>query len=146
MGCRRFQGMQIVFRRIVRSDNQFYAVFIDQIFILLFHKSDNDVNLCNADFMKLTDCALNQPLSFDFQKSFRCLCINRNHPHTKSGGKDDRVFRRFFFCFIQRFFRWADLFIQVSFRNQLFDRTINDTKRMAGLRGEDALIDEWFFH
>ena len=68
MVCRRFQGMQIVFRRIIRSNDQVYAVFIDQIFILLFHKSDNDVNLCNADFMKLTDCALNQPLSFDFQK------------------------------------------------------------------------------
>jgi len=115
MGCRRFQGMQIVFRHIVRSDDQFYAVFIDQIFILLFHKSDNDVNLCNADFMKLTDCALYQPLSLDFQKSFRCLCINRNHPHTKSGGKDNGVFRRFLFCLTQCLFRRTDLFIQVTF-------------------------------
>ena len=115
MVCRRFQGMQIVFRRIIRSNDQVYAVFIDQIFILLFHKSDNDVNLCNADFMKLTDCALNQPLSFDFQKSFRCLCINRNHPHTKSSGKNNGVFRRFFFCFTQCLFCRTDLFIQVTF-------------------------------
>ena len=115
MICRRFQGMQIVFCCIIRGNNQVYTILIDQIFILLFHKSDNDVNLCNADFMKLTDCALYQPLSLDFQKSFRCLCINRNHPHTKSGGKDNGVFRRFFFCLTQCLFRRTDLFIQITF-------------------------------
>ncbi len=52
--------MQIILFRITSINYKFYAILINQIFILFLHEAYNYINFLDCYFMKLFDNTFNQ--------------------------------------------------------------------------------------
>ena len=91
--CRSCQRIQIPFRRIILIIDQLHIVFVDQIFVPLLHKSNDDPDICDPRLLKLPDDTLDQRLPAHFQQSLGLLRIDRHHPHTCACRQDHRLLR-----------------------------------------------------
>ena len=123
--------MQVVLRRVVPVHDQFYAVLIDQVFKLLFHEADHDIDLVNPSFVELPDLPLDKRLTGDLKERFRRLQVDRHHSHAESGSQNDRPAGSRAVSKFHRFFSELHRFIQVSLFHKRFQRPVDHSKGMA---------------
>ena len=117
--------MEVVLLTILPVDDQINTVLIYQVFILLFHKSHNNINLLYARLVKLPDKAFHKRLPVDFYKPFGNLAVNGNHAQSVSRCQDNGVLGLFLLYLFQGLVCPCIVFVQISLAHQRCQRLID---------------------
>ena len=123
--------MQIILGGIVRVDHQFHAVFIHQVFIFFLHETHNNVNFLNSHFVKLLNDSFNQRLPIDFQQAFGHLCVDGDHPHTKTGCQNNCSFGSLILVLRHSLGCGTNCFVQIPCLNEFLEGTVYYSQGMT---------------
>ena len=117
--------MEIVLIPIFPVDDQIDAVLVNQVFILLLHKSHNDINLMYARLMKLPDQALYKRFSAYLYESLGNLTVDGDHAHPVSSRQDNGVLWLLLLYFLHCPVCQSILLIQIPILHQSGQRLID---------------------
>ena len=99
--------VQIVFRCVIRIDDQFHTVLVHEIFVFFLHEAYDYIDFFNPHFMKLPDGTFDQCFPIHFQETFRHLGIDWNHSHAKACCQNNSSLWGFLLKFCNCFHCWT---------------------------------------